>query len=197
MVTISDVKTKLIQKYNALKLYISTLGAHKREKICCSISSLRLYQPLYLYLKGGRYKIGHNVQFGYDIGGRYKKGYCELQARTENAEIIIGDYTAINNNFLAVSCEKIEIGKYCRIGIGCQIMDFDAHNIDPFLRSQMGKKAEIIIGENVWIGNNVIVLPGVHIGNNSIVGAGAVVTRDIPCNVVCGGVPAKVIKSIV
>ena len=53
----------------------------------------------------------------------------------------------------------------------------------------------IVVGDNVYIGNNVIILPGVTIGNNVIVGAGAVVTKDIPSNSVVGGVPAKVIKS--
>ena len=54
----------------------------------------------------------------------------------------------------------------------------------------------IVIGNHVYIGNNVILLPGVHVGNNVIIGAGAVVSHDIPSDVVAAGVPARVIKSI-
>lgn len=53
----------------------------------------------------------------------------------------------------------------------------------------------IVIGNDVYIGNNVIILPGVKIGNNVVIGAGAVVTKDIPNNVVIGGVPARILKT--
>ena len=56
--------------------------------------------------------------------------------------------------------------------------------------------APIRIGRRVWIGANVVITKGVTIGDNSVIAAGAVVTRDIPANVVAGGVPAKVIKEI-
>lgn len=58
------------------------------------------------------------------------------------------------------------------------------------------KPAPVIIGENVWIGANVTVVPGVTIGNNAIIAAGAVVTKDVDSNTVVGGVPAKLIKII-
>ncbi|WP_133013586.1 DapH/DapD/GlmU-related protein [Clostridium cuniculi] len=58
------------------------------------------------------------------------------------------------------------------------------------------KPSPVIIGENVWIGANVTVVPGVTIGNNAIIVAGAVVTKDVDSNTVVGGVPAKLIKII-
>lgn len=58
------------------------------------------------------------------------------------------------------------------------------------------RASEIIIGENVWITSRVTILPGVHIGRNSIIGAGSVVTRDIPPNVFAAGVPARPIKKV-
>ena len=58
----------------------------------------------------------------------------------------------------------------------------------------MQKIKPVIIGDDVWIGGRVIILPGVTIGNGAIVGAGAVVTRDVPEYAIVGGVPAKVIK---
>lgn len=189
-----DFISRLLYKSYKARLLLSDII--RKKKMLCDYHSLMLYQPLYLYNCGGHYKIGSCVQFGYDIGGRFKHGYCELQARTPNSSIRIGNYTAINNNFLAIACNRIDIGEHCRIGINCQMMDFDAHGIAADQRSSVGEISEIVIGDNVWIGNNVIVLPGVHIGSNSIIGAGAVVTKDVPENVIYAGVPAKFIKSL-
>lgn len=66
----------------------------------------------------------------------------------------------------------------------------DCHDINII------KAYPVVIGENVWITSNVTILPGVHIGDNSIIGAGSVVTRDIPANVFAAGNPARVIKQI-
>ncbi len=187
---------KAILMRNKLFFYIKNYLLIRKGLLVCDLKSLYIFQSVYLYRHGGNYTFGNHVQFGYYIGGRYKKGYCELQARSDEAEIIIKDYSAINNNFLAIACKKIEIGEHCRIGAHCEIMDFDAHNVNPELRSKMGKVKEVIIGNNVWIGNNVMILSGVSIGNHSIIAAGAVVTEPIPDNVIAGGVPAKVIKKI-
>lgn len=69
------------------------------------------------------------------------------------------------------------------------------HELDPNQRGSM-HPAPIVIGNNVWIGANATVLPGVTIGDGSVIAAGAVVNRDVPANVVVGGIPAKIIKSI-
>ena len=69
------------------------------------------------------------------------------------------------------------------------------HDIDPEKRYMLDP-APIHIGKRVWIGSNVVVTKGVTIGDNSVIAAGAVVTKDVPANVVAGGVPAKVLKQI-
>ncbi|KNZ42329.1 DapH/DapD/GlmU-related protein [Acetobacterium bakii] len=69
------------------------------------------------------------------------------------------------------------------------------HGLDPNNRSSM-HPASIVIGNNVWIGANATVLPGVTIGDGSVIAAGAVVNRDVPANVIVCGVPAKIIKRI-
>ena len=69
------------------------------------------------------------------------------------------------------------------------------HDVDPQKRSDMFP-APIRIGNNVWIGAQATVLPGVTIDDGAIIAAGAVVSRDVPANVIVGGVPAKIIKKI-
>ena len=69
------------------------------------------------------------------------------------------------------------------------------HYLEPEKR-KFTHAAPIIIGRNVWIGSNATILQGVSIGDNSVVGAGAVVTKDVPANTVVGGIPAKIIKKI-
>lgn len=181
---------------HSLSLFLKTISLRINKRMECDFKSIRLYQKMYVYPEGGSYNIGKKVQIGYDIGGRYKKGYCELQARNEDARICIGDYTSINNNFLAIACKEILIGSHCRIGINCQVLDSDFHDIEKNQRSSAGQSDAIVLGDNVWIGNNVIILKGVRIGENSIVGAGSVVTKSIPDNEIWGGSPARFIRKL-
>lgn len=110
--------------------------------------------------------------------------------------------------------KNIHIGKNVFINSGCRFQDQGGitigdgalighnavlatlnHDIDPRKRSTM-HPAPITIGKDVWVGANATIVPGVNIGDGSIIAAGAVVTQDIPANVIAGGVPAKVIKKI-
>ena len=75
------------------------------------------------------------------------------------------------------------------------IIDSAFHDIDPERRLEPPVADPITIGDNVWLGARVIVLPGVTIGENSVVGVGSVVTRDIPPSSLAVGVPAKVVRS--
>ncbi|MCU6763363.1 Putative acetyltransferase SA2342 [uncultured Roseburia sp.] len=110
--------------------------------------------------------------------------------------------------------KNIEVGKHVFINSGCRFQDqggiriddgaFIGHNVvlatlnhdfSPDRRAAL-YPAPIHIGRNVWIGANVTVLPGVTIGDHSVIAAGAVVSKDIPENVVAAGVPARVVKTI-
>jgi acetyltransferase-like isoleucine patch superfamily enzyme len=140
--------------------------------------------------------IGKECVFGSINGGAHKYGSVELQVRYPNAKIILGDQIWTNNNLLIIAANHIIIGSNTLIGQNVTIMDFEAHEIDPKKRRVIGKIGKIEIGKNVWIGNNVVILKNSVIGENSIIAAGAIVNGVFPQNVILGGVPAKVIKSI-
>lgn len=110
--------------------------------------------------------------------------------------IEVGDHFFANNNCNFVDPGKITIGDYVFLGPNCSL--FTAHHpIDAEMRNQFLEYAgPITIGDNVWIGGNTVVVPGVTIGSNVVIGAGSVVTKDIPDNVVACGNPCRVIRPI-
>ena len=137
---------------------------------------------------------------------------------TNPGEIAIGDKflffsTTVPSEMVAHAGGRIEIGdsvfvnygtsisahKLVRIGDGSQLgsyvclMDNDYHSVED--RAKAGVSKPIILGRNVWLGVRVIVLKGVTIGDNAVIGAGSVVTHDIPANAVAAGVPARVVRT--
>jgi len=144
----------------------------------------------------GKVFIGDHCSFGFKMGGFHRGGSIEFQPRYKDAVIKIGNTVGTNNNICIISANYIEIGDNSLIGQNVTIMDYEAHGINPDKRNEIGEIGSVIIGKNVWIGNNVIILKNSEIGENSIVAAGAVVCGKFPSNVIIGGVPAKVIKEI-
>ena len=110
--------------------------------------------------------------------------------------ISIGARTFANYGLVALDVAAITIGDDVQIGPNVQLLT-PTHPVGPEPRRQKWEAAQpITIGDNVWLGGGVIVLPGVSIGDNTVVGAGAVVTRDLPADVVAVGNPARVVKSL-
>ena len=109
--------------------------------------------------------------------------------------VTIGSGTYANMNLTLIDDWKITIGKNVLIGPNVTLCT-TGHPIHPAHRMDGMYSFPITIGDNVWIGGNVMVLPGVTIGENSVIGAGSVVTRDIPANVVAFGAPCKVYREI-
>jgi len=108
----------------------------------------------------------------------------------------IGARTFVNYGLTALDVAPITIGDDCQIGPHVQLLT-PTHPVEPQPRRDKLEAARpITIGDNVWLGGGVIVLPGVTIGDNAVVGAGAVVTRDLPANVVAVGNPARVIQRL-
>ncbi len=110
--------------------------------------------------------------------------------------IEIGDNFYSNHNLIILDCAKVKIGDNVFVGPNVGIYT-PCHPIDAKERMTFKEWAEpVTIGNDVWLGGNVTILPGVSIGNNVVIGAGSVVTKDIPSNCVAVGNPCKPVKSL-
>lgn len=110
--------------------------------------------------------------------------------------ITIGDGSWVNFGLTALDVAPIVIGQDVLIGPNCSLYTA-IHPTEPGpRRAKWESAAPITLGDNVWLGGSVVVCPGVTIGENSIIGAGAVVTRDIPANSIAVGNPARVIREL-
>lgn len=118
--------------------------------------------------------------------------YCDY-----GKQIRVGKRFFANFNLTVLDEALVTIGDDCFIGPNVSIYTA-CHSTDPVERNTRREWAEpVTIGDNVWIGGSVTILPGVTIGSNVTIGAGSVVTRDIPDNVVAVGNPCKVIKNLI
>lgn len=118
--------------------------------------------------------------------------YCDY-----GKQIRVGKRFFANFNLTVLDEASVTIGDDCFIGPNVSIYTA-CHSTDPVERNTRREWAEpVTIGDNVWIGGSVTILPGVTIGSNVTIGAGSVVTRDIPDNVVAVGNPCKVIKNLI
>ena len=110
--------------------------------------------------------------------------------------IEIGENFYANHNLIILDCNKVKFGNNVFIAPNCSFYTA-GHPLDAERRNKGLEYAKPIkVGNNVWIGGNVCVLPGVTIGDNVVIGAGSIVTKDIPSNVVAVGNPCKIIKEL-
>ena len=111
-------------------------------------------------------------------------------------QISVGKRFFANFNFIVLDEARVTIGDDCFIGPNVSIYTA-CHSTDPIERNSRREWAEpVTIGNNVWIGGSVTILPGVTIGDNVTIGAGSVVAKDIPSNSIAVGNPCKVVKHI-
>lgn len=124
------------------------------------------------------------------ITGNFKFYYgCDIIC-FKNSKLELG--SGFLNSDVKIRCmESITIGNNVKISHNVTIMDSDAHTV---LRDGYVKTKPVVIGNNVWIGTRATILKGVHIGDNCIIGAGAVVTKDVPSNCTVAGNPARIIR---
>ena len=107
-------------------------------------------------------------------------------------QITFGKHVFINHDFTAMSIGGIEFGDRVQIGPHVTIVT-DNHDL---MNRYVLKCRKVVIGNNVWIGAAVSIMPGVHVGENAVIAGGAVVTKDVPANTVVGGNPAKIIRRL-
>lgn len=113
----------------------------------------------------------------------------------EKAKINLGAGTYINRHTFIDASLSIVIGRNCAIGPGCYITDHDhgfASGVSPLEQPLVSQATSI--GDEAWLGAHVKVLKGVRIGERAVIGAGSVVTKDIPADAIAVGTPAKVVK---
>ncbi len=137
-------------------------------------------------------QINGNIKFGKDFKHDL---FCRVLARGQNATIIIGDDVGISTNVMVIAdCGgTIKIGNHVLIASNVVIRAAN-HNYkkrSELIKNQGHTSGTIIIGDDVWIGSNAVILPNVNIGNGVVVAAGAVVTKDVDPYSVVAGVPAK------
>lgn len=147
-------------------------------------------EGLQIYINGNDnyIKLGRRV---------YAKG-VEFHIEDSNNQLLIGDHTSFNgySHLALTEGKKIEIGKDCMFSSNVMIRTGDSHSIiEVESRKRINEAMDVVIGEHVWLGNQVILLKGADIGANSLVGSGAVVTsRFEERNIIIAGNPAKIIK---
>lgn len=111
-------------------------------------------------------------------------------------QIRVGARTFVNFGLVALDVAAIDIGDDVQIGSNVQLLT-PTHPLEAEARRDKWESADpIVIGSNVWLGGGAIVLPGVTIGEDTVVGAGAVVTADLPARVLAVGNPARVVRSL-
>ena len=132
--------------------------------------------------------FGHVADDNYLINQPFRCDYGK--------QISIGKRFFANFNFTVLDEARVTIGDDCFIGPNVSIYTA-CHSTDPIERNSRQEWAKpVTIGNNVWIGGSVTILPGVTIGDNVTIGAGSVVTKNIPSNSIAVGNPCKVIKAL-
>ena len=109
--------------------------------------------------------------------------------------IHLGARAFANANCVFLDCAEIRIGDNFQAGPGVQLLTPE-HPLDAVARRGEETARPIVIGDDVWIGGGAIILAGVTVGNRSVIGAGSVVTRDVPSDVVVVGNPAKIVRRL-
>lgn len=180
------------EKMHSGKLYLPIDEELQREQLACldKLYDFNQTRPTQLDLRSAMLKelfaeIGENC-------------YIEppLHANWAGKHVHFGNNIYANFGLTLVDDTHIYVGDCCMFGPNVVIATA-GHPILPELREQAYQyNAPVHIGRNVWIGAGALIMPGITIGDNSVIGAGSVVTKDVPANVIAVGNPAKVLREI-
>ena len=161
---------------------------------------IRLLAPLHQH-RGRGSKIYWSVRMDTPPYRKFSlgtKSVIESYCCINNAvgDVLIGNHTRIGIHNTIIG--PVTIGNHVNLAQGITVTALNHNFIDTTLRiDEQGISTNpVVIGDDVWIGANAVILPGVTIGRHVVVAAGAVVTKDVPDNCVVGGIPAKVLKDL-
>lgn len=178
-----------IERRDAQMAYISDETVMEEQKIC-----RRILQRLNTADRWDFEEIGKIVK---ELLGKSEDAfinppfYCDYGSHIE-----VGKNFFANYNCTIIDVAKVVIGENCQMAPNVSIYTA-GHPIHPRSRNTMYEYGiGVTIGDNVWIGGNTVILPGVHIGSNTVIGAGSVVAKDIPEWVIAAGNPCRVIRKI-
>ncbi len=162
---------------------------------CVSVGTNLLLERL-PYIQGhGRILVGDYAMF---CG---KSTLAFLNRWSDEPELWIGNSTFVGAGCSIAAGKSVRIGNHCLLASGVTISDYDGHPTDAGLRraglpSPPQSILPVVIGDDVWIGGGAVVLKGVTIGDRAIVAARAVVTKDVPPDVIVAGNPARIVKRL-
>jgi acetyltransferase-like isoleucine patch superfamily enzyme len=161
---------------------------------------VRMLAPLYQH-RGRHSKIYHSVRMDTPPYRKFSLGdYSVVESFSciNNAvgDVVIGDHTRVGLHNTVIG--PVTIGSHVNLAQGITITALNHNFGDKSQRiDDQGISTDpVIVGDDIWIGANAVILPGVNIGHHSVVAAGAVVTKDVPPHSLVAGVPAKIIKEI-
>lgn len=178
-----------IERRDREMAYISDDAVMEEQKVC-----RRILQRLNTVDRSDFDEIGKIVK---ELLGKSEAAfinppfYCDYGSHIE-----VGKNFFANYNCTIIDVAKVKIGDNCKMAPNVAIYTA-GHPIHPVSRNSLYEYGiSVTIGDNVWIGGNTVITPGVHIGSNTVIGAGSVVTKDIPDWSVAVGNPCRVIKKI-
>jgi acetyltransferase-like isoleucine patch superfamily enzyme len=153
----------------------------------------KVLKPWNLKIHGKQISFGRAVHV---ITGRDRQVRLTTWEHADGGgRIEVGDYALLCPGVRLDSAVGITVGPNCMLAAGAYLTDADWHDVYDRTRV-IGAHAPITLEDNVWVGDGAIVCKGVTIGENSVIGAGSVVTRNIPANVIAAGNPAAVVKPL-
>ena len=189
---------KDLRPYYIKKYYLLFRAAYTRHFLKPQFDYLgefpNFMKPWYADISGPNIRLGKCATLVSERYSPVKLGVWGNEVDVAG-KITIGDFAMISPGCRISSNSEISIGHSVLMANGVYITDSDWHGLYDRVE-QPKEHTPIRIGDNVWLGDHCIILKGVSIGNNSVVGAQAVVTKDVPDNVVVAGNPARVVKQL-
>lgn len=196
--SIIEIIYKSVRFVSKIFTYIFNILYLKIMKVNIPLISIRKINGKIFIRNRGTVIIGNSVTINSNYASNPIGGNCFTSIYVkQGARLTIGDNTGISNTAIVCSME-INIGKYVFIGGDCKIYDTDFHSLNFEKRHRLPdndvRTGTVNIKDGAFIGTGAIILKGVTIGEKSIIGAGSVVTCDIPDNEIWAGNPARFIR---